>query len=580
MPYQIKANYYKTYHGLKISGAASVKGGLDLGFSRGSDFVVVELGTISSDNDTRLVDIRGISSELMGSSVIGELSKLPSQALGCQWAQEQIEWAAHAGMHSVVLSAGLFLENQLTRLISWFSEAFPPSVSLTRLLISVHMDQWDVWNRLRTLCNYPSKLFVYLDLGIDSCDFPYDAKRWLGEPVSVFTVESNMTDRHQDEFVLSLIQRNAHPVFSSPRDSDPFMERMSKYPPLSAAQEYVAPYYDSLQLPLQPLADHMENTVYETFEADRTKYDLYEEAVFQALTALLNDNASLTCIRLAVVGAGRGGLIDSCIRAIHRIARPSAMFDIVGVEKNPHAARTLAYRAEDDKLWRSLTGQNGSISILHADMRQWSANSHRFDIIVSELLGSLGDNEASPECLESVIHLLHPTRGISIPRTYQSFLEPISSHKVWTAAREENKLETPLVVLLHSYFKPSGPIPLFEFCHALRGSTNELNLSKELAWTLSTDASIHGFAGYFHAELFGDVVMSINPQTATKNMVSWFPAFLPIRTPILVKSGETLILRVSRVKTDSKMWLEWTVISPHCQPVNNPNGSSHSVGLL
>lgn len=43
------------------------------------------------------------------------------------------------------------------------------------------------------------------------------------------------------------------------------------------------------------------------------------------------------------------------------------------------------------------------------------------DIIVSELLGSFGDNELSPECLDGVTPLLKPTT-VSIPQTYTSYI--------------------------------------------------------------------------------------------------------------------------------------------------------------
>lgn len=43
------------------------------------------------------------------------------------------------------------------------------------------------------------------------------------------------------------------------------------------------------------------------------------------------------------------------------------------------------------------------------------------DLIVSELLGSFGDNELSPECLDGVTDILRPTT-VSIPSSYTSYL--------------------------------------------------------------------------------------------------------------------------------------------------------------
>lgn len=43
------------------------------------------------------------------------------------------------------------------------------------------------------------------------------------------------------------------------------------------------------------------------------------------------------------------------------------------------------------------------------------------DIIVSELLGSFGDNELSPECLDGVTSFMN-AETICIPRSYRSFI--------------------------------------------------------------------------------------------------------------------------------------------------------------
>ena len=55
-------------------------------------------------------------------------------------------------------------------------------------------------------------------------------------------------------------------------------------------------------------------------------------------------------------------------------------------------------------------------------MRAWHpAEDDRADIIVSELLGSFGDNELSPECLYSAQHLFK-ANAISIPCSYTSWV--------------------------------------------------------------------------------------------------------------------------------------------------------------
>lgn len=48
------------------------------------------------------------------------------------------------------------------------------------------------------------------------------------------------------------------------------------------------------------------------------------------------------------------------------------------------------------------------VTVVSCDMREWEAP-EKADIIVSELLGSFGDNELSPECLDGAQHFLKGT---------------------------------------------------------------------------------------------------------------------------------------------------------------------------
>lgn len=48
------------------------------------------------------------------------------------------------------------------------------------------------------------------------------------------------------------------------------------------------------------------------------------------------------------------------------------------------------------------------VTVVSCDMRDWDAPEYA-DILVSELLGSFGDNELSPECLDGVQQFLRST---------------------------------------------------------------------------------------------------------------------------------------------------------------------------
>jgi len=172
----------------------------------------------------------------------------------------------------------------------------------------------------------------------------------------------------------------------------------SSAPPLTAQEIYEKPYWDYLQAPLQPLMDNLESSTYETFERDAPKYNMYEQAIYLALKdkrAKATDTSAP--LVLMVVGAGRGPIVDAAIRAE---ARSGVALRLYALDKNPHALVTLRNRQMHNQRW-------SQVIIVHSDMREWNPP-ELADILVSELLGSFGDNELSPECLQGADKLLKP----------------------------------------------------------------------------------------------------------------------------------------------------------------------------
>lgn len=166
------------------------------------------------------------------------------------------------------------------------------------------------------------------------------------------------------------------------------------------------------------------------------------------------------------------------------------------------------------------------MTVVSSDMRDWVAP-EKADIIVSELLGSFGDNELSPECLDGAQHFLKGSQllsqravvltlqpllvalhgrpcffftslhflspacrrcaedGVSIPCSYTSYLAPLSSSKLYNevrGCRERDKdpechFETPYVVRLHNFHQLAEPKACFTFKHPTTGRTNTYALS-------------------------------------------------------------------------------------------------------
>lgn len=359
-----------------------------------------------------------------------------------------------------------------------------------------------------------------------------------------------------------------------PKDPVPHLRYLrhlqQNQPPRPPIERFGQGYQDYLQSPLQPLSDNLESITYEVFEKDPVKYEWYERAIAAALKDLAALLDSARDIVVAVVGAGRGPLVT---RALQASQDTGININLSAVEKNPNAFVLLQRRNATDPLW------NGQVNVVKSDMRHWrgptiSAQPAKVDIVISELLGSFADNELSPECLDGVQHVLHSGHGISIPQSYSAHLTPIATPKLHSEllGRGGNeKWDIPYVVMLHQFdylcthtessgahtldvkqawtFDHPAPPSILEQSRLRAGGTtdagawvggdgsNEHNArSCKVDFSCRDQGICHGIAGYFETVLYsgssGPIELSTNPVTMdhkSKDMISWFPAFFPIK---------------------------------------------------
>jgi type II protein arginine methyltransferase len=370
-------------------------------------------------------------------------------------------------------------------------------------------------------------------------------------------------------------------------------------PARSTVEKFGSGYQDYLQAPLQPLTDNLESVTYEVFEKDPVKYDWYEQAVAQALSDWFRQRKPTSsptgAVVIAVAGSGRGPLVTRSLKASETMGVP---VEVWAVEKNPNAYVLLQRHNVED--W------GGVVNVVKSDMRAWKGPprfdtttgsppipSHgKVDILVSELLGSFGDNELSPECLDGVQHVLAPQYGISIPSSYTAHLSPILAPRLHAdisqrAVADPTATETPYVVMLHAIDYLATSVPdstrfqqAWEFTHPLPAATlataearrgggvsgggggsmsggdgaNEHNTRySRLKFVCRNRGVVHGLAGYFEAVLYdggdaGKVELSTRPDNIdakSKDMISWFPIFFPLKVrPVTLRTIEVVILIV------------------------------------
>ncbi|GMI89525.1 calcium underaccumulation 1, SHK1 binding protein 1, PROTEIN ARGININE METHYLTRANSFERASE 5 [Hibiscus trionum] len=475
------------------------------------------------------------------------------------------------------------------------------------------MDFWELWNSFRLICEHHSQLSLALDI-LSTLPSVNSIGRWFGEPVRVAIIhtDSFLTNaqgypclskshqklitgffNHSVQVIISgkpLHSIPAETIGSAANHSDNNVNSALRHPlrsyldyvgylyqrmePLSEQERIELGYRDFLQAPLQPLMDNLEAQTYETFEKDSVKYMQYQRAISKALLDRVPDGeAAAATTVLMVVGAGRGPLVRASLQAAEETGRKLKVY---AVEKNPNAVVTLHSLVKLER-WENV------VTIVSCDMRLWNAP-ERADILVSELLGSFGDNELSPECLDGAQRFLKQD-GISIPSSYTSFIQPITASKLYNDVKSHKDLvhfETAYVVKLHSVARLAPTKPVFTFNHPDYSTKKSNQRYKKLQFEVPRDTGsvmVHGFAGYFDATLYKDVHLGIEPSMATPNMFSWFAIFFPLRQPICVQPGSPLEVHFWRCCGSAKVWYEWCVTSPRPSPIHNSNGRSYWVGL-
>ncbi|SPQ27418.1 a0500d45-dec7-454a-906a-68302402b5f8 [Thermothielavioides terrestris] len=530
---------------------------------------------------------------------------------------------------------------------------------------------WDSWNTIRSMCNYSMRLFVAIRI---PRRVPEKAlqERWFAEPLHYLTIGAetfqpnraghpSLSKHHQDminrymrlrnppwlilcdvgprpeelavlpdptaaEFpslaeANQALRENRRPHMPSLNAHVGYMKHLERQQPPFSAMETPAlmSFQDWLQPPLQPLADNLESATYEVFEGDPVKYDQYEKAITEAMiewkdlkkptSTATPENPSSPELVVTVAGAGRGPLVTRALRAAEKTGTP---IQIWALEKNQDA---FVYLLRKNRLeW------NNQVTLVKTDMRGWEGPRlkgredviGKVDILITELLGSFGDNELSPECLDGIQRHIARPHGISIPHSYTAHLSPISTPRLFAdlssrVVSDPNAFETPWVVRLFAVDYVAQKVPghprfqqAWEFVHPVEvaraddfaaqhgkaaaryvtggvgsmsgaGGTNEHNARHcHLTFVCPTRGVIHGLAGFFESVLYAPqagagkepVEISILPDQIdrkSKDMISWFPIFFPLKSPLYFPQDTELEVSMWRQTDDRKVWYEWLV---------------------
>jgi len=268
---------------------------------------------------------------------------------------------------------------------------------------------------------------------------------------------------------------------------------------------------------------------------------------------------------------------------------------LIAVEKNVNAMVTLRFMNE--RHW------NKRVQLIESDMRHLhrlivSNDVPRPDLVVSELLGSFGDNELSPECLDGLdASILHP-HTIFIPTSYTSYVAPIQAPRlrgniecqtvtfwhralslygravpmrdttdgryfithVYLEPRESvRNLDNIYVACIQSYCPLAKPQALFTFKHPNRDSPHSNERESHLSFAVTMPCELMGFAGYFSTKLYGEIGLSTVPEHHSRGLFSWFPVLIPLKSLHRLGRGDKFDLLMRRKCDNGGVWYEWAI---------------------
>ncbi|TDG43025.1 hypothetical protein AWZ03_010547 [Drosophila navojoa] len=446
------------------------------------------------------------------------------------------------------------------------------------------VDPWSWWNELRFATKHNARAKVVVELSDSDRPSRECVRRWLGEPIEAIIIPSSLFVLNRSNYYVlqkewqtivgHFISVRANIIISA-KTNDKAISQYAEY-----AKKLISDHGDThtlnsyenmLEIPLQPLFDNLDGDTYEIFETDPVKYKLYQEAVQQVLLDRVSEaEAKRKLTVVMVLGGGRGPLARAVLNAAEITKRKVRVYII---EKNPNAIRTLSNVVKT--LW-----SKKDVHIFSKDMRDFSPP-ELADVLVSELLGSFGDNELSPECLDGALKLLKPD-GVSIPCKSTSYINPIMSavlhNNVSQLTLTVQAFHYGYVVLLKNIYHIDEPQALFEFTHPNRAAVIDNTRHKKVSFTAQMDCVLHGIGGYFDTVLYKDIILSINPLTHTQGMFSWFPMFFPTH-PLTIKAGDTISIKFWRRVDAEKVWYEWQVCEPKESELHNPDGVGYNMRL-
>jgi SAM-dependent methyltransferase len=264
------------------------------------------------------------------------------------------------------------------------------------------------------------------------------------------------------------------------------------------------------------------------YVGDRNRLDPYEEAIRQTVRPGMV---------VADIGTGSGPLA--------RFAAAAGAARVHGVEQHEEI---LKYAER----FNQTEGIAHIVRLIHGDSRNVTLD-ERVDVIVAELISSLGNDEAMSGILEDARDRFLKPGGRIIPSHVDVFICPVSAPEAHRSIPAVYRSD--VIVRPHQGFAPFGiyyqilrlpperlvadPAKL-DAIDLMRHT--ELEYERSFSFVMRAETIFSGFAGWFCALLCEGIELDTSPFAAS---TCWGQAFFPVREQIKVQPGDAVELTFS-----------------------------------
>jgi type I protein arginine methyltransferase len=277
---------------------------------------------------------------------------------------------------------------------------------------------------------------------------------------------------------------------------------------------------------------------------------------------MLNDRLRMVAYRKAIFETVRPGDIvldlGTGTGILSQWALEAGARRVFGIDFNPAILARATERIRD----AGLADRFEPINQLSFDVQL----PQRVDVLISEIIGNLADNEDFQPILHDAIRRFVAPGGRILPMTTASYLVPVAAllahHHVATGAiarltprydiaalYREKQIRSPFNLYYDCILSRRSYLSRPALLRAYHGAWDQpATYHCDRSFTIEQAGRLTGFKGYFVAALTPDTTLDISSDdiAAAETSDSWKHAYLPIEHPIDVEQGDRLDVSVTR----------------------------------